>query len=347
MSTRISTQRNRQLARLTRVLDGILAPFVGEGLLLAISGGPDSRALLESVARWAGRQQGAIFVATCDHQVRQQSRAESEFVAMRAKRLGFRSFCLPIMPLGGAGEHELRSARYQILSRQALELGCRSIVTAHNQDDDAEGYVMSLLGVGGGQMGAAMKPVDHLGDIRLLRPFLSLPKSDLSTFLTLHGYTDFVQDNFDAALKNERARLRHSVLPTLARVSPGLAARLQKHGIKQGQQNEAIHQIAENLLTFGPDFYEATILMHADINAALLEAAIKMALKKLAPGSDMRASGPTLSQVMENYFPLGANHRGLDRPINLFKVKKFAPKQYQFPGVVLWATGEKLVLNRI
>ncbi len=129
-----------------------LAKF--EHVVLAVSGGPDSMALLTLAAEWRQRRNGAspsLSVATVDHGLRPESPREAEFVASEAGRLG-----LPHVTLPWTGEKPSRGipdaarrARYRLLDDHARALSASdvAVVTAHHQGDQAETFAMRLARV--------------------------------------------------------------------------------------------------------------------------------------------------------------------------------------------------------
>ena len=117
------------------------------GVVLAVSGGPDSTALMGLVADTAAEYCGRILVATVDHGLRPASADEAQAVARLAERFG-----LPHRILVWSSEkpasriqERAREARYGLLAEAAQTIGARHIVTAHTLDDQAETILMRLL----------------------------------------------------------------------------------------------------------------------------------------------------------------------------------------------------------
>src|SRR5690606_16138329 len=100
----VETERRRLLQPLWNALDVGVAPALPRGVLLAISGGPDSRALMEAVARWPRRfdprsgEVARIEVASVDHGARPEAQVEVEAVCGRARALGFVPHALGLAP---------------------------------------------------------------------------------------------------------------------------------------------------------------------------------------------------------------------------------------------------------
>ena len=171
----------------TAKLAALFAPLAGRRALLAVSGGPDSLALMRLAARWLveGQAAGAsLYVATVDHGLRPGSREEAEAVAGWAEAVG-----LPhsILTWQGAKprsriQERARTVRYALLGAHARELGADYLLTAHHADDQAETILFRLLR-GSGLAGlAGMSSEIMLGNIRLYRPLLTYSKKMLINY---------------------------------------------------------------------------------------------------------------------------------------------------------------------
>ena len=153
-------------------------------LLLAVSGGSDSMALLHLAHRWrTSLGWGPVLhVATVDHGLRPDAAAEAELVAEEAAALGLAHATLAwtdAKPSSGI-QDKAREARYRLLVAHARSVGAPLVLTAHHSDDQAE-TVLMRLGRGSGITGlAAMRRVTPLDDgVALVRPLLGMPKRDL------------------------------------------------------------------------------------------------------------------------------------------------------------------------
>ena len=199
-------------------------------LVLAVSGGPDSTALLMLAARWRrARKRGPKLIAvTVDHGLRPQSAGEARAVHRLARRLGVPHRILRWegrKPAAGLQE-AAREARYRLLAAVARTAKAGHILTAHTLDDQAE-TVLIRMSRGSGLTGlGAMAPVSPLpaaaaGAIMLVRPLLDIPKTRLVATLTRAGIA-YADDASNRDPRFTRARLR-AVMPALAR--EGLDAR--------------------------------------------------------------------------------------------------------------------------
>ncbi len=213
--------------------DRLLEPFLSHRkILIALSGGPDSTALAWLATCWrvarlaAGDELGkvpSLLAATVDHGLRPDSTAEAEQVGRWCASIGLQHHILRWQgekPARGI-QDAARNARYDLLIRLAHETGADALAVGHTQDDQAE-TVLFRLARGSGLSGlAAMKLVSERYDIKILRPFLDVPKARLVA--TLHAEKiGFVQDPANANPRFTRARLR-TLAPSLAQ--EGLDAR--------------------------------------------------------------------------------------------------------------------------
>jgi len=215
-------------------------------LLLAVSGGADSTALLVIAARWSKeirrrlKRAPKLAAVTIDHGLRPEAKREAAAVKRLARRLGISHQTLRWRgdkPATGLQE-AARNARYRLLAQAAAGAGYEHVLTAHTLDDQAE-TVLFRLARGSGLSGlAAMAQVSLLpvpvaaaassareetgaGRIFLVRPLLQLPKSRLTATLRAAGI-DHSEDPSNRDPRFARARLR-SLMPDLAR--EGLDAR--------------------------------------------------------------------------------------------------------------------------
>ncbi|HZY11613.1 MAG TPA: tRNA lysidine(34) synthetase TilS [Beijerinckiaceae bacterium] len=188
----------------------ILAPLShAKGLLLAVSGGPDSVALMLIAARWAGRRTVPIEVATVDHRLRSESRPEAEAVAGWAEALGFAHHLLswdsekPKTRL----QERAREARYALLANCAARIGADCIVTGHHSDDQAETVLLRLTRGSGPAGLAGMAPLTRFGGVTIARPLLDLPKAGLVALCEAAGQP-FFEDPSNDNSAFARTRLR-------------------------------------------------------------------------------------------------------------------------------------------
>jgi tRNA(Ile)-lysidine synthase len=185
------------------------------GLLLAVSGGPDSLALMHLAALW--RDSGAttpLFVATVDHGLRENSALEVRQVGEWARALD-----MPHEILTWRGEkperaiqERAREARYELLFAHAKKIGATATATGHHADDQWETVVFRLArGSGIAGLAGMAREQSFPGGI-LIRPLLHLPKKTLIDFCGNRGQ-QFFDDPSNAHPAFARTKLRALAAP--------------------------------------------------------------------------------------------------------------------------------------
>jgi tRNA(Ile)-lysidine synthase len=187
-------------------------------VILAISGGPDSMALLALAARWrASLRRGPDLIAvTVDHGLRPEAAQEANAVKRHARQLGVRHRTLRWSgPKPKTGlQDAARTARYRLLAGEAAKAGARCVLTAHTLDDQAE-TVLIRLARGSGLSGlSAMARENEMFGICIVRPLLDVPKARLIATLAKLGVV-YADDPSNRDPRFTRARVR-SLMPHLA-----------------------------------------------------------------------------------------------------------------------------------
>jgi tRNA(Ile)-lysidine synthase len=241
-------------------------------ILAAVSGGPDSMALMHLLARWAGPGRPPVLVATVDHGLRPEAAEEAAWVGREAARLGLSHETLVWTgPKPGTGlQAAARKARYALLADHARRQGASHLVTAHTLDDQAETVLMRMAH-GSGLAGlSGMRPERDLAGIRHARPLLDFPKASLLALSAAHGW-EHRTDPSNANARYERVRWR-ALMPALAR--EGLSAeRLSVLAARAARAEAALAAKAGETLaaakTFEGNTFEATCLLAEPFDIAL------------------------------------------------------------------------------
>jgi tRNA(Ile)-lysidine synthase len=197
----------------------------GGSVLLAVSGGADSTALLVGTARVRESLSLRVEVATLDHGLRPEAQEEVQVVARLAARWELPCHVVPLRLAPGSGlEARAREARYSALESLRRERGLQVVATAHTASDQAETLLMRLV------RGTALRGAAGIHRARpfLVRPLLERTREEVEAFLAGEGVS-FVTDPMNKDPAFLRTRIRHEVLPVLVRaagfpVVPRLAA---------------------------------------------------------------------------------------------------------------------------
>lgn len=217
-------------------------------VLVAVSGGADSVALLDALVKGAARRRalaGISFVAGhVDHQLRDGSVADGALVARHAVALDvpFASERVRIEVRGRGLEEAAREARYASLLRLAKGHSCDAIALAHTATDQAETLLLRLAR-GSGLHGLAGMPVRRpLGDVVLLRPLLDVARDETRAYCGRAGLA--FHDDPTNEDDRPRARIRAEVLPVLERLSPGATRHVARTAAILRSDDDALERLA-------------------------------------------------------------------------------------------------------
>ena len=194
-------------------------------LLVAVSGGPDSLALLHLLHETRARHGLELVVAHADHGIQASSGAVAHGVVAAAEALGI-EVVVGRLALGpGASETEAREARHEWLELARRAHGADAIALAHHEDDQVETVLLRAL-AGSGPAGlAGMAPRQG----RRVRPLLTFSRMELANWLEARGVTGW-QDPANADPAHDRSWVRTVLLPLLEEREPAVRDRLLRLG---------------------------------------------------------------------------------------------------------------------
>jgi tRNA(Ile)-lysidine synthase len=215
-------------------------------LLLAVSGGLDSMALLAAMATVARPRIAAV--ASFDHGTGPAAVRAASHVSRVASALG-----LPVvvgrMSSGererhrGGREATWRRARHGFLRSTARALGAR-VVTAHTEDDQIETVLMRIMRDSGARGLAGL-----LAPGAVLRPFIEVRRATLERYLHSTGH-DWIEDPSNLSGAFLRNRVRHDLLPALRRVRPGMDEMLLDTGRRAAAWRASVEQWVDDRVAF-------------------------------------------------------------------------------------------------
>ena len=253
------------------------------GVLIAVSGGADSVALLDMIVRLLNPIPH-IHVAHLDHMLRgRESAADAEFVRALAGRLGLEITISSVDVRGaakasGRGIEEIaREIRYDFLLAVANEAGCDRIAVGHTMTDQAETFLMRLTRGAGLRGLAAMRPVipahafgsggaEEKGSAcappplcpsaplrpvssapLLIRPLLCITREEVDAYCRQRGL-EFRTDATNLSLHYTRNRIRNDVLPALRAINPRVAESISRAAENIAGDQDALDGLASSLL---------------------------------------------------------------------------------------------------
>lgn len=208
-------------------------------ILLAVSGGPDSLALLCLASNWDVNR---IIAATVDHRLRPESADEAAFVSQLCEKMGVRHVILaPSEPIGGNIQSSARAVRYSLLQAAAHDHRCAFVATAHHADDQLETILMRLARGSGLDGMAAIR--QRNGNI--IRPLLGFSKSELEE-ICIAAAIQPVRDPSNDNVEFDRVVIRKWLASASHPLSIERAARTAK---ALGDASEALEWIVDDLAT--------------------------------------------------------------------------------------------------
>ena len=223
------------------------APPTHDCLVVAVSGGPDSVALLRLLMTSGYHE---LIVAHVNHGLRPESTEEAYFVQDMAQELGFecRTRQLDLSQIEDNLEASARTARYEFFRELASEYQASVIVTAHHADDQVETVLMNMIRGCGLDGLAGMRPLD--GD--LWRPLLGSSKEELLDLCEQHGW-EYRVDSSNDDTQLRRNALRHHVIPYLKQLNPSLLETMKDNiALWQQSSDELRSRAAEYLRSQEP-----------------------------------------------------------------------------------------------
>lgn len=225
----------------------------GGPLVLAVSGGLDSMALMYAMARWHPDRIAAV--ATFDHGTGAYGTDAASLVAAQARRLGL-TVVRERARTPGHTEAAWRAARWQFLDRVGRGFRAR-IATAHTRDDQLETVVMRFLrGAGARGLAALAAPS------AVVRPWLSVSRAELAAWVA-DERIPYLEDPMNTDRRLQRVRVRHDLLPMLTEARPSFAAEWLSLAEQAAQWRRDVDRFLDQQgLQVSADGTQATIPSH-------------------------------------------------------------------------------------
>jgi tRNA(Ile)-lysidine synthase len=216
-------------------IEGDLRPtrLAHSKLVVGVSGGPDSLALLHALKELDRFK--ALVVAHLNHSLRPTADNEAQLVQNTAASWNLPCYIekVDVAELarreGWSLEEAGRRARYRFLAQVATHVKAGMVAVAHNADDQAETVLMHILrgsGLAGLRGMLPISSVPGASKLVLIRPFFQVSRAQILAYIRRHGLTP-IEDITNKDTTFFRNRLRHELLPLLAEYNPQVKVRLQ------------------------------------------------------------------------------------------------------------------------
>jgi tRNA(Ile)-lysidine synthetase-like protein len=286
-------------------------------LVAAVSGGPDSLAMLHGLVALRSELHFTLQVAHLNHGLRgAEATADADFVAATAQQWGLPCTIVAVDVAALASEYSLnlyaagRAARYALFAQVATTApGTQAVAVAHTADDQAETLLMHLLRGAGPAGLSGIRPVLdwrewqqfgkplHVSTAtdtptpQLIRPLLTTTRQEIMQYCALHGLAPR-NDPANADIQHLRSRVRHTLIPQLIEYNPQIIAALGRTAEISAQQEDFLAMVLEqawaDLVVIAP--YSVTFLREAwnRLHPVIQSAALRKAYL-LVGGSDTLA----------------------------------------------------------
>ena len=233
-------------------------PVAGETIVVAVSGGADSTALLLAIEelKFHDKLHVDVCVAHLDHGLRKSSRQDALFVEGLATKFGFVSAISRSKVAEKARanndnlEQAAREARYAFLARTAKKFSANYVLTAHTMDDQAETILMRLMrGSAGSGLGGmeAVRPLAKNSAVKLVRPLLWARRSETEQYCRIRGIK-FRSDEMNDDESFARVKVRKQLLPLMQSFNNRIVEALSRTAAQLREDGAVLYNDSDALL---------------------------------------------------------------------------------------------------
>jgi tRNA(Ile)-lysidine synthase len=300
----------------------------GDAVVLAVSGGADSMAMLHILCSLRDRLDLKLYVAHLNHMLRGgEAREDADFVRSAADSLG-----LPCR-VGSADvpaviareklstEEAARKARYDFLHRTARELGASKIAVAHNADDQAETLLLHLLNGTGLEGLSGMRPLSGA----VVRPLLGVRRREIEAFCSDLGIK-FRTDSSNKDLTFSRNKVRHQLIPVLTEYNGNVVEVLTRTAEIIRAENDYIERetdiIFKDMVDFTGSGLQLCVEDFLDLDTALQRRLVRKVFQRLA-GFEYSLEFGHVERVRD-LFLSGQTGKRLDLPQGVMAEKTYS-----------------------
>ncbi|HEY6041943.1 MAG TPA: tRNA lysidine(34) synthetase TilS [Anaerolineae bacterium] len=285
---------------------------VGERVVIGVSGGPDSLALLHILTALKDETQIELVAAHLNHQLRgADSDADAEFVRRIAQEWGIRSAIGAVDVQAHARENRMsleeagRVARYAFLASIAQQVEAKTVAVAHNADDQVETILMHFIrgsGLAGlrGMLYTAPSPLTgEIGELRegepltaqfptlrLVRPLLDITRAEIEAYCTAQAL-DPRRDKTNLDQTLFRNRLRHETIPYLEKLNPNIRQVLRRTALAIADDYSLIRDNITHAFYLCASIKEGAILFRREtwvkLHPSLQRGTLREAIRYLRP----------------------------------------------------------------
>lgn len=245
---RVRIAFKRTVMETLAALRGKLSPVPAGKYLLGLSGGADSVALLLMLLPAVRAEQIRLEAVHVNHGLRGHESDEDErFCKALCRKESVPLYTCSADLSGKRDEASAREARYAVFRKRYEEYGADALILAHQADDQAETFMMRLLRGAGPDGLACMKEDETVGNIRILRPMLSMRRDEIRNALRESG-VPWREDASNHDLSYLRNRVRQELVPMLTRISSSAVDKICSTASLIGEDNQTLNAQAVTIL---------------------------------------------------------------------------------------------------
>ncbi len=225
------------------------------GLILAVSGGPDSMAMLYWYTQ--EKPEFPLYVAHVHHGLRPESDQEETLVTEYCKKYSLPCFVFHAhvkdeMEKGETVESAARRIRYEFFHSLAKTTGASHLATAHTADDQCETVLLHLLHGAGPKGLCGISPKRREGRLTLIRPLLESTKEEILQYCA-EEQVPYAWDQSNDDLTYTRNRIRHRLLPEMEQINPNVRRSVCKTAQALQRQQQGVELRAKEFLDAFPE----------------------------------------------------------------------------------------------
>ena len=296
----------------------------GDTVLVAVSGGADSVCLLYLVKRIALEYNLKLYIAHLNHGLRgREANRDENYCVLLGKKLGIPVIRKKIhLKSKTTSEDIARQARYSFLFEAANRVGANRIAMGHNADDQVETVLMRIIRGAGTKGLSGIPSIRQVNDnLSIVRPLISVWKKDIYKYLK-KGKIDFVEDSTNKKPCFTRNKIRHELLPLMAKYNPNIKATLQTIGSNISLLDDFMQGYAEESLNG---------------NISRIDKCVNVARKVIA-NAHPAVGQVIVRKIIQKYFPnIELDAKNTSRILLLAQERK---------GTSQVSIGQKLIVSR-
>lgn len=225
-----------------------LSKVEAERVLIGLSGGADSVALLLMMLPEIRSRKIRAEAVHVNHGLRgAESEEDEHFCRALCEREGVPLTVYRADLRGRTDEASAREARYEAFRNRYSEYGADALVLAHHADDQAETFLMRLIRGAGPEGLSCMRDDEIIGDLRILRPMLSIRREEIRDALRADGIP-WREDESNRDTAFLRNRVRHELIPAMNRISNSVVEKICAAAALTGEDNRALNEQARVIL---------------------------------------------------------------------------------------------------